>query len=93
MINGQTKAARNFQATHPNQAVRKILDFLDKKAKSLYLTLLIMNEQGFYWVYSVKKKTDQKYHAIVQEKSERFLSERLVAAVFSGRTRIVEVSG
>lgn len=77
-------------ASHPSQAVRKL--FSVSRPNYDYMTVYIMNEDGDYWIYTIRR-VGLMYDARVVKHSSRVISRDIIDAIMAGNISIREVAG
>lgn len=83
------KVGEVFKAAHPKQAIRKIVEALERtNAAVRYLTVYVLNEEGQVWVYSLVKQQDDKFHAKNIGKTTEFVPQNHVLKIFAGNLSI-----
>lgn len=72
--------------THPNQVVRNTINKV--KGKFSYFLVVVVNEIGESWKYSVMKKSDGKLYVRKIDKSSFVFTKDEVDMIFSGNMSI-----
>ncbi len=74
--------------SHPNQVVRNVVNKM--KGKLNYYLIVVLNEDGEAWKYSVMKKPDNKLYVRKIEKPNYIFSIDELDIIFSGNKMIVD---
>lgn len=72
--------------SHPNQVVRNVVNKM--KGKLDYFLIVVVNEAGESWKYSVMKKVDNKLHVRRIDKSNFLFTRDELDMIFSGNMPI-----
>lgn len=72
--------------SHPNQVVRNVVQKV--KGKLEYFIVLVVNEIGEMWKYSVMKKPDNKLYVRKMEKGSQIFTKDELDMIFTGNTTI-----
>lgn len=68
--------------THPNQVVRNVVEKL--KGKLDYYIIVVINDLGEVWKFSVMKKPDKKLYVRKMEKWNSVFTQDQVDMIFTG---------
>lgn len=86
----RVKVAKNFQATHPKQVIRKIL-LMAKSTHIEFMQVYVMNEQGQIWVYNIRRTAGDTFKANIILKTTKLIPPNISNAIFAGNMLIREV--
>lgn len=70
------------KATHPNQVVRNVVEKI--LGKMDYYIIVVINDVGEVWKYSIMKKPDKKVHVRKMEKWKHCFTKDQIDMVFTG---------
>lgn len=73
--------------SHPNQVVRNVVSKM--KGKMNYFVVVVVNEVGEVWKYSVMKKPDRKLYVRKIDKGNIILNRDEVDLIFTGNRTIL----
>lgn len=72
--------------SHPNQVVRNVVN--KTKSKLNYFLVIVVNDVGESWKYSVMKKIDKKLYVRKIDKSNFIFTQDEIDMIFSGNMPI-----
>lgn len=75
--------------THPNQVARHVTKKYRKRINMFIL--LVMNDVGDVWKFSVMKERDGKLHIRKMEKGSFMLNKNEIDMIFSGNSTMLEM--
>jgi len=73
--------------SHPNQVVRNVVSKM--KGKINYFVVVVVNEVGEVWKYSVMKKPDRKFYVRKIDKGNTILNRDEIDLIFTGNRNII----